>query len=104
MKNTIQKGVALTMLLMIISVGVSYAKSSGTKIPSKNFDPVQTQNKRHKTPHTDRKMAAKHLRTEHQQELNAKLQKWTHEHQGYSGRGHANTHPLVSPKLAKSGG
>lgn len=89
MKQAIQKGIALTMLIMAMSVGVADAKSAGPKDPSKNVDPVQTQNQRHKTHHADRKIAARHLRVKHQQEHQAELLDHAHQHQGYSGRGRA---------------
>ncbi len=89
MKQTIQKSIALTMLVMVMGVGVADAKSTRAKDPSKNVDPVQTQNQRHKTQHADRKIAARHLRVKHQQEHQAELLNQAHQHQGYSGRGRA---------------
>lgn len=89
MKQTIPKGIALTMLILVMSVGAADAKPTRAKDPAKNVDPVQTQNQRHKTQHADRKTAAKHLRVKRQQEHQAELLNHAHQHQGYSGRGRA---------------
>ena len=84
------------MLVLAVSASAVQAKTSGSAKSTPKVDPVQTQNQRHKTKHLDRKSAAKHLRVNHQQVLQAELMNDAHQHQGYSGRGRAG--------LPKTGG
>jgi hypothetical protein len=104
MNQKILSGVALSMLLVILGIGVSDAKSTSANTGVDKVDPVQSKNTRHKTPHADRKSAARHLKTEYQQERQAELQKKIREHQGFSGRGRAGTDFTSQPKPSKKGG
>ena len=82
--------IALAVLVTVMSAGVSYAKPTSSKSPSVKTDPVQTQNTRHKTPHADRKAAAKHLKLVHQQKIQTELTDSARRHKGFSGRGRAH--------------
>jgi len=84
------------MLICTISLSAVQAKTNGGSKSTPQIDPVQTHNQRHKTPHADRKTAARHLRVKHQQEHRAELLNEAQHHQGYNGRGRAG--------LPKSGG
>ncbi len=104
MNHKILSGIALSMLLVIMGIGVADAKSTVAKTGADKVDPVQTKNTRHKTPHADRKAAARHLKTEYQQERQAELQKKVREHQGFSGHGRAGTDLASQPKPSKKRG
>lgn len=89
MKSEILKSVGFLVLLVFSGSAAALAKPAGTAKTPK-VDPVKTQNDRQKTQHSNRKLAAQHLRADHQQELQARLHQSAGQHKGYSGQGRAN--------------
>ncbi len=89
MKNTkLVTGLSLIIFSAIWGIGLTNATDHKSSLTEKtNADKIQSQNKRHKMPHIDRKAAAVRLKQskvhQHQQQLadSAQLEK------GYTGHG-----------------
>jgi hypothetical protein len=89
MKYFSLKSIPLAILVLVMSLDASQAKTNAAQTNTAKVDPVETQNHRHKTHQADRKIAAQHLRVKHQQEVQAELMNEARKYQGYSGRGRA---------------
>ncbi len=89
MKPILLKSIPLAVLVLVMSMDASQAKTNAAQTNTTKVDPVQTQNHRHKTQQANRKIAAQHLHVKHQQEVQAELMNEARLHHGYSGRGRA---------------
>jgi len=73
-KNKFVTGLSLIIFGAVCGWGVAYAKDdTSTNDQKTNAEQVQSQNKRHKLPHVDRKAAAVRLRDTHEQQRQQKL-------------------------------
>ena len=89
MKNTkLVTGLSLIIFSAILGMGLANAKShksSNTEIT--NADQIQSQNKRHKMPHGNRKAAAVRLKQTHELQHQQKLLNSAQLEKGYTGHG-----------------
>ena len=73
-KNKFVMGLSLTIFVALCGGGVAHAKGgTSTHDQKTNAEQIQSQNKRHKLPHVDRKAAAVRLRDTHEQQRQQKL-------------------------------
>ena len=86
-KNKFVRGLSLIIFGAICGWGVAYAKNTSTHQPATNADQIQSQNTRHKMPHSQRKEAAARLKVAYVQDRENRLLTIAHAHRGYTGQG-----------------
>ncbi|MCX7099910.1 MAG: hypothetical protein NTX38_00040 [Methylobacter sp.] len=87
MKNKLTKGLCLTALIVFSIGGVAQATGNNNTHSMHKGEPIQSQNARQKTQHTDRKTAAALLKVAYQQQLQKHLKDSANGQQGHTGLG-----------------
>lgn len=86
-KNKFVTGLSLIIFGTVCGWGVAYAKNTPTHKSAANADTIQSQNTRHKMPHSQRKKAAARLKVAYVQDRDNQLLTIAHAHRGYTGQG-----------------
>lgn len=95
-RMSLAMGLSMTILVAYLGVDPALAGVVSNSPVSKG-DPILTNNKHNKglkSPHSARKLAAKHLRLGFQQKQQKKLQNWAKAHHGYTGKGQVGLLPV----------
>ena len=79
----------MTILAAFLGGGVAHATGASSNNPAANAGQIQSQNKRQKMPHSQRKAAAVRLKHSYVQERENRLLTIAHAHRGYTGQGMA---------------
>jgi hypothetical protein len=79
-KNKFVIGMSLTMLVALWGGGAAYAEDTSTDKPETKAEQIQSQNTRHRMPHSERRAAAARLKVANQGARDNEMARQVREH------------------------